>query len=204
MEEKKEEDPTKVVDIYRDTPVRYLGYANEVGESFRAFVHVGVVRLTYVLASAYVCADAVSKGRKTYQMLNKKQKISQEKLPKDIPQSSIKSALLKESSISVMESSISASISRETIPVIWREVGVVVLDTLVWQTFASVIIPGFTINRLCFFKHKMLQRFTKVPLAGRKVVVTMFALACIPFIIHPIDHLVDFAMDNSLRKTIHK
>ena len=27
-------------DIYRDTPVRLLGYANEVGEAFRALVHV--------------------------------------------------------------------------------------------------------------------------------------------------------------------
>ena len=30
----------KEVDIYRDTPVRLLGYANEVGEAFRALVHV--------------------------------------------------------------------------------------------------------------------------------------------------------------------
>ena len=29
------------VDIYRDTPVRFLGYANEVGEAFRALVSVG-------------------------------------------------------------------------------------------------------------------------------------------------------------------
>ena len=28
------------VDIYRDTPVRFLGYANEVGEAFRALVSV--------------------------------------------------------------------------------------------------------------------------------------------------------------------
>ena len=28
------------VDLYRDTPVRFLGYANEVGEAFRALVHV--------------------------------------------------------------------------------------------------------------------------------------------------------------------
>jgi len=28
------------VDIYRDTPLRYLGYANEVGEAFRALMHV--------------------------------------------------------------------------------------------------------------------------------------------------------------------
>ena len=30
----------KEVDIYRDTLVRLLGYANEVGEAFRALVHV--------------------------------------------------------------------------------------------------------------------------------------------------------------------
>ena len=29
------EEDKKEVDIYRDTPVRFLGYANEVGESFR-------------------------------------------------------------------------------------------------------------------------------------------------------------------------
>ena len=28
------------VDIYRDTPLRYAGYANEVGEAFRALVSV--------------------------------------------------------------------------------------------------------------------------------------------------------------------
>ena len=32
-------------DVFRDTPVRYLGYANEVGEAFRAQVHVNWVRL---------------------------------------------------------------------------------------------------------------------------------------------------------------
>ena len=35
------------VDIYRDTPVRLLGYSNEVGEAFRALVHVNWVRLSY-------------------------------------------------------------------------------------------------------------------------------------------------------------
>ena len=26
------------VDIWRDTPIRYLGYANECGEAFKAFL----------------------------------------------------------------------------------------------------------------------------------------------------------------------
>ncbi|KAF7238456.1 Mitochondrial fission process protein 1 [Varanus komodoensis] len=51
-------------DLYRDTWVRYLGYANEVGESFRAIVPVSVVWASYGLATAYVTADAVDKGKK--------------------------------------------------------------------------------------------------------------------------------------------
>lgn len=43
----------------------FLGYANEVGEAFRAQVHVNVVRLSYGIASAYVVADAIDKGYKT-------------------------------------------------------------------------------------------------------------------------------------------
>ena len=39
-----------------------VGYANEVGESFRALVHVNLVRFSYVVSSTYVCADAASKG----------------------------------------------------------------------------------------------------------------------------------------------
>ncbi|XP_055511817.1 mitochondrial fission process protein 1 [Leucoraja erinacea] len=54
----------KTVDIYRDTWVRFLGYANEVGESFRALVPVGVVWASYAISTAYVTADAVDKGRK--------------------------------------------------------------------------------------------------------------------------------------------
>ena len=39
-----------------------VGYANEVGESFRALIHVNWVRFSYVVSSSYVCADAASKG----------------------------------------------------------------------------------------------------------------------------------------------
>ncbi|XP_050174272.1 mitochondrial fission process protein 1 [Myiozetetes cayanensis] len=51
-------------DVYRDTWVRYLGYANEVGESFRALVPVPVVWASYGVATAYVTADAIDKGRR--------------------------------------------------------------------------------------------------------------------------------------------
>ncbi|KAM3937529.1 mitochondrial fission process protein 1 [Leptodactylus fuscus] len=54
-------------DLYRDTWVRYLGYANEVGESFRALIPKTLVWATYGVATAYVTADAVDKGRKAAQ-----------------------------------------------------------------------------------------------------------------------------------------
>lgn len=40
------------------------GYANEVGEAFRALVPVSVVWGSYAVATAYVTADAVDKGKK--------------------------------------------------------------------------------------------------------------------------------------------
>ncbi|KAI1695524.1 mitochondrial 18 KDa protein (MTP18) domain-containing protein [Ditylenchus destructor] len=43
-----------------------LRYINEVGEAFRAWVHVSMVRLSYVIASEYVVADALDKSHKAY------------------------------------------------------------------------------------------------------------------------------------------
>ena len=57
---------TKEVDIYRDTPLRLLGYANEVGEAFRALVSVKFVIGTYGVASAYVLADTYDKASKVF------------------------------------------------------------------------------------------------------------------------------------------
>ncbi|KAF5929139.1 hypothetical protein HPG69_019159 [Diceros bicornis minor] len=51
-------------DLFRDTWVRYLGYANEVGEAFRSLVPAAVVWLSYGVASSYVLADAIDKGKK--------------------------------------------------------------------------------------------------------------------------------------------
>ena len=46
----------------------FSGYANEVGEAFRAQVRVNVVRASYGVASAYVIADAVHKGGQAAQV----------------------------------------------------------------------------------------------------------------------------------------
>merc|ERR1711892_661010 len=141
--------PVAEVDIYRDTPVRLLGYANEVGEAFRALVHVRWVKAGYGVASAYVLADTVDKGTK---------------------------------------------MSKEP---------VAAFDTLVWQAFASVIVPGLLINRICALSLVGLARtLPGVAENARKWAVTGLGLGVIPFIVHPIDNLVHTVMDNTTRKVI--
>ena len=63
------EEETKEVDIYRDTLLRYAGYANEVGEAFRALVPVNFVYASYGVASAYVLADTFDKSSKAKKQL---------------------------------------------------------------------------------------------------------------------------------------
>lgn len=68
-------------------------------------------------------------------------------------------------------------------------VAVAVVDTFVWQALASVIIPGFTINRVCAASLYLLGRTTRWPLPVRKWTTTAIGLSTIPFIITPIDRL---------------
>ena len=138
-------DPEEV-DIYRDTPIRYLGYANEVGEAFRNLVHKNVVRFSYLVSASYVLADATSKARLEKQAMGKPVRTF--------------------------------------------------TDVLIWQGLASVIIPGFTINRICWGVGKVARR---LPSASRSVVVTGSGLLAIPFIIKPIDRGVDVLMEKGVR-----
>lgn len=70
------------------------------------------------------------------------------------------------------------------------QVAFAVVDTFVWQALASVIIPGFTINRVCAASLYLLGRSTKWPLPVRKWTTTALGLSTIPFIITPIDRCV--------------
>lgn len=59
---------TKEFDIYRDSLLRYCGYANEVGESFRPVVPKLFVHLSYAVAVMYVLAECGDKSRKIYKV----------------------------------------------------------------------------------------------------------------------------------------
>ena len=56
----------KEFDIFRDSALRYMGYANEVGESFVAWVPAWGVPATYGVAATYVLMDTVDKGLKRW------------------------------------------------------------------------------------------------------------------------------------------
>eukprot|EP01029_Cantina_marsupialis_P005910 TRINITY_DN16405_c0_g1_i1.p1 TRINITY_DN16405_c0_g1~~TRINITY_DN16405_c0_g1_i1.p1 ORF type:complete len:324 (+),score=110.63 TRINITY_DN16405_c0_g1_i1:46-972(+) len=143
----------KKTDIFRDTAVRYLGYANELGESFiKQFPKL--YKPSYVVSSGYVLCDTVSKSLAKYK----------------------KTKSLNETA----------------------KTG---LDVLLWQGFASVIIPGFAIHQVVKFSQRFLAQ-KRIP--GAVHIATALGLCSIPLIIKPIDHSVDFVMDKTIRKMLFK
>jgi len=139
------------VDLYRDTFVRYVGYANEVGEALRP-VYPKVVRPSYGMAFGYVVADTLDKVGK------------------------------KRADQAPMEDVVRSGV-----------------DCLLWQTLASVLIPGKVINVVTAGSAKALAKSSAAPLL-KKWGPTVVGLATIPLIIHPIDTAVDCLFDNTLRR----
>jgi mitochondrial fission process protein 1 len=142
------------LDIWRESPLRYLGYANEVGEAFGP-IFPKFVKPSYGIAFAYVGCDTIDK--------------------------TVKSMRRGDDGTSTLKTSV---------------------DALIWQTFASVLIPGKIINVVTNSSASILKShsFSTLPLAVRTWTPTAIGLATIPLIIHPIDHAVDYFMDNTLRK----
>ncbi len=83
------------------------------------------------------------------------------------------------------------------------------MDALVWQTMASVILPGYTINRAVKHSQRFLRMVHVKKYANLSVPVvrwfpTFVGIAVIPLIVHPIDTLVHYVMDNTVRPKIQK
>lgn len=140
-------------DLLRDTPVRLLGYANEVGEGFRP-VAPRLVLPTYVVALGYVLADTAHKYS------------------------------LAASTGEVGPQGVSPALAAA--------------DTLVWQLFASVAVPGLIINRAVWFAQQGVERSGGLPEglplrrllqqpSVRRWLPTVAGLALIPFIVEPVD-----------------
>lgn len=177
----------KQVDIFRDTAVRYCGYSNEVGESFRPIIHRSIVQFSYAIAIVYVIADCADKTIKIYQVSLHTSSIHRRcELPPN----------------HILITCISYSQSPEVIG--GKQIGPaakIAGDVFLWQMFASVIIPGAVINRITWAAGKLCNN-PKVKGMARKWAPTCIGLAAIPFIIRPIDVAVDEVMDNTYRKHI--
>jgi Ca2+-binding EF-hand superfamily protein len=71
-------------------------------------------------------------------------------------------------------------------------------DALIWQTIASVALPGFTINRFVTLMEEACEgQAAANPIA--EYFPTIFGLAMIPIICKPLDVLADFGLDATLR-----
>jgi mitochondrial fission process protein 1 len=178
---------TTTKNIFRDTSLRYLGYANEVGESFRYQYPRGVIP-SYLIAAGYCCADAGWSGYNSYCQNSRN--------------NSSNVMMVREEEATKTSSYSSAAVVAGT---------TVVMDTLVWQLLASVLIPGATINGIVriaqFAVHSLTNKnnnTTTKPSSAmllfmHKWTPTTIGLLSIPLIVHPIDRAVDYFMDETIR-----
>ena len=159
QQDKKVQKEDDSYNIFRDSAVRYLGYANEVGESFR-YQFPRFVIPSYVVSFGYCLADAATSGHAAY------------------------------------DKAINAGSSTATVDSV-----VSTMDTLIWQSLASVAIPGATINAIVKASRFAVQKSPMaLPTLAATWIPTAVGLGSIPLIIHPIDNLVDRLMDSTYRK----
>lgn len=149
--------------IFRDSTLRYCGYANEVGESFRLQFPKFVIP-SYLIAFGYCLADS---ALATY-------------------------SVMSEDDVDAKERNRSKNV----------RAAIAGFDTLLWQGLASVAIPGGVINFIVS-SSRMALRTVGLPAYLIKWFPTALGLCSIPVIIQPIDHAVDFILDNTTRKMLN-
>eukprot|EP00758_Cryptobia_borreli_P006229 Tbor_TRINITY_DN5101_c4_g1::TRINITY_DN5101_c4_g1_i1::g.25991::m.25991/K17981/MTFP1, MTP18; mitochondrial fission process protein 1 len=166
----------ETTNIFRDSPIRYLGYANEVGESFR-YQYPKLVIPSYCVASSYCIADALSTGYRSYQ-----------------------------NTISIARNNnnnITNNNNKTSSDIIISQTLKDTMDALIWQSVASVCLPGGIINiivRSC--RYSLVQTSSTVILPNSVVrwLPTVVGLGCIPLIVRPIDIFTDYIMDETYRR----
>lgn len=105
-------------DPLRNGPLRYLGYTNELGESFRPLIPPAAVILSYVVAMAYVLVDVADKWQRAHA-----------------------ATLASAQAAAAPQQSAALPVSRP-LDAARLLAGEKAIDTLLWQVLASVAIPG--------------------------------------------------------------
>jgi fission process protein 1 len=65
----------KNVDPYRETSLRYMGYANELGEAFTSYLPEWGLPASYCIAASYVMFDTIDKGQKAFDAAEEEDKL---------------------------------------------------------------------------------------------------------------------------------
>eukprot|EP00884_Botryococcus_braunii_P003610 jgi/Botrbrau1/1324/Bobra.0063s0038.1 len=187
-----------VFDPLRDGPARYLGYSNELGEAFAAWLPAFGVPLSYAVAIGYVLVDTADKGLKAYAGAKKELENKTYKgLNPDVDTPRLEKLLALERTI----------------------------DTVVWQLLASVACPGYTIHTVVELTHALLkpieaQESVRSAIEALAVMFSMqspevldlidkslptaVGLSAIPFIVHPIDNGIHALMNVTLRPAMRE
>merc|ERR1712032_1720212 len=72
-------------------------------------------------------------------------------------------------------------------------------DALIWQTIASVALPGFTINRFVTLAEIGCEAQAEAGSFVAEYFPTILGLSMIPIICKPLDELADYGLDATLR-----
>lgn len=160
--------------VFRDTPLRYLGYCNEVGESFR-FQYPRLVVPSYIISFSYCFADAATMGWSVYHQQKKRR-------------------LESPTATAYTGTPFSTAIIATCDTLVWQCLASVlipggVINLLVRGTKAAMGQIMVSTNNATNPRAAMLLRWGP----------TLVGLGSIPWIVHPIDTSVDYVMDTTLR-----
>ncbi|KAF0852561.1 mitochondrial mitochondrial fission process protein [Andalucia godoyi] len=193
------------VDLFRETPLRHAGYADEVGEAFRSIVPKSVVYASYGISVLYTIGDVIDKANKESRKIVRASRLSTLR----------DGSILAEGGISGVDTDLELELDREPEPEpelgmdrnsedAERSVRVLqrVVDTLVWQCAASFVIPPLCVNRIAaltrWFVHSVPFAVCAKPGVRRWAPVAA-GLSIIPALPVFVDPLVDQAMDKWVR-----
>jgi mitochondrial fission process protein 1 len=176
---------TKRYNIFRDSPLRYAGYANEVGESFR-YQLPRFVLPSYVIALSYCLGDAFCTGYRS--------------CFKDVP-----SINHRNEKHSTQETERRKQALYQALDALaWQTAASVVLPGavihIVVKLTRAMVISATSSSTAAVATAAVNSTWSKGPALVREWTPTLAGLASIPWIISPIDQSVDFAMDHTTRK----
>ncbi|KAI5642582.1 mitochondrial 18 KDa protein (MTP18) domain-containing protein [Phthorimaea operculella] len=194
-------------DFFRDTKIRYLGYANEIGEALRPIIDRKYVRYSYGIAFGYVLADVVDKAVS---------KLSSDGRPTKVLWATGDALIWQGLASIVIPGMVINRIINFSEDALAKYGGHPYLHKIpsvhrarlpIYAGLASIPIIVYPIDMIVHFSGKAVEKrapqssiLPKIPKNRRVFIPVCIGFASIPVIIHPIDLLVHAVMDLTYRK----